>query len=109
MELSREQAIKEFRKMWKWISDETLKRKNCILKEEYFKENNIEEIPKNKCYLCEVASFWGGCDVCPIEWKGCTCTELQSEYWEWIVAVSANNYELASAKAMKISSLKEKG
>ena len=108
MELSRQQAVKEFRKMWKWISDETLKRRRIVYKEDYFKANNIVEIPMNKCYLCELAIPQTGCDGCPVEWEGRRCTELESEYWEWTVAISNRDYELASAKALKISCLKER-
>lgn len=52
MNLTREQAIYECRKMWNWISEETIIRKKVIKKNEYFEKNNLK-IPIEYCYLCE--------------------------------------------------------
>lgn len=107
MKLSRKQAVAKFRKMWKWIAKETKKRQKVVLKEDYFIENNIEEIPLNYCYLCSVT--YDGCDNCPVKWKEDNCYESISEYSECLDARYAGDYRRAYEMALKISRLKEKG
>lgn len=69
MELTKEQAISEHRKMWNWIADKIEKEKECQeigdLKEEYCIENDF--LLKNDCFCCEYTK--NNCDNCPIEWK----------------------------------------
>lgn len=36
MKLTREQAIKEHRKMWRWIAEETENRRYCVSKTKYY-------------------------------------------------------------------------
>lgn len=73
MKLTREQAVAEHRKMWRWIADETRSKKRKAEKYEYFKKFAIVErkIPYNKCYCCEYAiqfSIFNECRKCPIDW-----------------------------------------
>lgn len=44
MKLTRRQAVVNHRKMWQWIKKETLKRKKCVEKSDYFKENNVDPV-----------------------------------------------------------------
>ena len=88
-ELTQEQTISEFRKMWKWIAEETKKRKEKVLKSEYFEYKRISEvnIPADECYLCEyVKQIKGRCLTdCPIDWGGIKswCTSSISPYMQW--------------------------
>lgn len=108
IDLTREQAIKNFRKMWNWIADETEKRQTIVQREDYFKENNIVEIPTLYCYVCAVTYL--GCWNCPIKWsnRGLVCTDSYSEFREWLAAISDDDYRRASKMARKISELKER-
>lgn len=70
MELTREQAIEEHRKMWNWIADkiESLKIVIDIIsyKREYlylFKKGEIA----NSCFMCEYTNVY--CECCPLDWK----------------------------------------
>lgn len=70
MNLTREQAVAEFRKQWRWIAEKTLERKCIVEKDEYFEEQDIksEDIPKNMCYLCDYSlrRSYIACSQCPI-------------------------------------------
>lgn len=73
MQLTREEAIHKFRKMWNWIADETKKRKCIVSKKEYLKANSIGEHVIHDCYLCEYTFANFGindiaCEYCPIDW-----------------------------------------
>lgn len=78
MDLTREQAIKEHRKMWNWIADETINRQIKVTKWEYFYTFKFIE-PIHLCYCCEYArnvceerkensSIGSRCWYCPIKW-----------------------------------------
>ena len=94
MQLTREQALNEHRKMWNWIADETKKRGYKVSKEEYlYKKCGFDEIIYNDCFCCEYALFASLkeekpiCSVCPIDWgtykKGKHITCLSSLYGKW--------------------------
>ena len=90
MNLTREQAIAEHRKMWNWIADKTEKLKRKVEKEEYFREMGIANIPRSECYCCEY--LFSGCIViqlsyckneCAINWgENLNC--IDSYYQKWI-------------------------
>lgn len=76
--MTREQAIEEHRKMWRWIADQYRKGRNefiTSLKEEYITKIFGEEDIRNDCFCCEYAKNQADihecmmCDCCPIEWK----------------------------------------
>lgn len=87
MNLTRDQAISEHRKMWNWIADETEKQKRKVYKDEYFYKIGIENAPKNMCHCCEFneqkGSYNSYCgNNCIIDWKsymGC----MGSYFLEW--------------------------
>lgn len=78
MQLTKEQAIIEHRKMWNWIADQ-YENNTDILERCYgiesIKEHYITQyFPKEKiecdCFSCEYDRQYGGfCDSCPIEWS----------------------------------------
>lgn len=74
MELTKAEAIANHRKMWNWIADETLRRKRCVTKFEYFGAFGITNIPISRCYCCEydysVSKItMAQCTNCPILWN----------------------------------------
>lgn len=88
IDLTREQAVKEYRKMWKWIADETEKRKTKVYKDQYFTENKIIDIPRNLCYLCEMCHFVCSECPCPVDWGEdediVLCGDFESPYDSWV-------------------------
>lgn len=104
--LTREQAIKEHRKMWNWIADETLKRERKVYKEEYFEhfENRYPERPIYDCWCCEYANR---CDKCPVAWgeDGIACGS--SIYKTWF-ELDNHYFKAAANLARLIAELPEK-
>lgn len=112
MKLTKEQAIEEFRKQYRYIAEQYLKGRVDdlgVLKEEYLKK--VGYIAKNDCYLCEYAEKKKTeeqktnlyqvymCDYCPINFVNnidsileaktntgvkldITCMSTHSIYWE---------------------------
>lgn len=70
MELTREQAIAEHRKMWNWIADEIERVKHSVYiiayKKKYLEINGFVDI-KDSCFMCEyVVNKHKTCEQCPI-------------------------------------------
>lgn len=118
MELTKEQAITEFRRMWKWIAEESLKQKRCVSKEEYLKRHEKFPHVKNNSFICEYACQEKiACCNCPILWD-CpseTCYNLgysliggQENYSSYDMLVIQAKYEKYAFYANKISELPER-
>jgi len=119
MELTREQAIEEHRKMWNWIADNIEKIKpngNKDIKEYYlYKIRKLDESIDNYCFCCEYSSIYETsmiklvCDHCPIEWDG-ECRNCLSSllYNNFTMAICNNKYDIASTMAKQIANLPEK-
>lgn len=78
MQLTKEQAIAEHRKMWNWIANqyenrtELLQKTECVENLKHFYINNVlpGEMITCDCFCCEYDDKFGGiCDQCPIEWN----------------------------------------
>lgn len=84
MELTKQKAIEEHRKMWNWIADQYERNRNSesrVLKREYIKQyTDIEHISCN-CFLCDYAfdvmtieqfgmfkNSVERCKYCPVTW-----------------------------------------
>lgn len=77
MNLTREKAIAEHRKMWNWIADRIEKGKNFVdideRKDQYLEKLKIQIYPVESCFLCEYANRKKGkryqkpCRFCPVE------------------------------------------
>ncbi len=104
---------RNFRKMWKWIAEETWNKERFVDKYDYFIALNIpkSERPRCQCYACEEGSQRArdngrdsgmGCSYCPIDWSKFHCTEDGTLYDEWEHAPS---YEDAAELAEKISKM----
>lgn len=74
MKLTKEEAIANHRKMWRWIADETLKQKYKVWKWDYFLTHGIKglDMPFHQCYCCEytIDKDYVDCSRCPIDWGG---------------------------------------
>lgn len=74
MELTREQAITEHRKMWRWIAEQYENGKDIDpyhLKKIYFLKNGYDDssLVRSRCFLCEyVKELYGRCNNCPLIW-----------------------------------------
>lgn len=74
-QLTKDEAVKLHRKMWRWIAEETEKQGRKVLKMEYFKSMEVDEndIPFEECYCCEFVSQLREhtsrcCESCPLDW-----------------------------------------
>lgn len=87
--LTREQAIKEHRKMWNWMADSYEQGNTWNItkaKQAYFEENELESLETGHCFLCEYAfekymeeGYLGvRCDYCPLSFKQ-NISDLDSE------------------------------
>lgn len=88
MNLAREQAIAEHRKMWDWIADEIKNRKKVFdihdLKHKYLKINGFKYI-LGGCFLCEYSeSIREGCSACPLKPKNGNPECLGGLFWECV-------------------------
>ena len=119
MQLTREEAIANHRKMWNWIADETERLKRVVLKPEYFKEHNIShnEVPRFSCYCCGFdLHCWSLplCGACPIIWGVNTemyaCLNEKSPYKKWNIVVKrySDDWESAAKLAREIANLPER-
>lgn len=115
MKLTREQAIAERRKMWRWIAEEIENRRRCvdlrICKGRYLAEKKYGEIrPINDCFLCEY-DFQDQfdkskpCQKCPVkvkkEGEGC----LGGLYYK---VKRADTWQEQAALARQIAELPER-
>ncbi len=78
--LTKEQAIANHNKMWRWIAVEILKKRRKVEKEEYFTEHSITNTPRNKCYCCEYVAM--NCSNCIIEWGGKYGSCCDKDYYD---------------------------
>lgn len=73
MILTRQQAIAEHRKMWRWIAELIEKVKRCVdivdAKAEYLSEKKYKTSLKNECFLCEYGFQFDDefCKYCPVK------------------------------------------
>lgn len=87
LDLSKEQAINEHRRMWNWIAEETIKRNEALTKEDYMhevfkKEHPNTTFPDFYCFCCEYIKQQNeSCSKCPIKWpNGKRCDDEDSPY-----------------------------
>ena len=98
---------RNFRKMWKWIAEETRRQKRHVSKWEYFDAVNISEIPYGLCYACEEnlqrsRDNYRDCSYCPLDWGECDFREEGSLYDKWIYS---HSYEETAEFAEKIAQM----
>lgn len=108
--MSKKEAVENYRKMWRWIAEETLSRKTKIHKKDYFEHFKIASIPFRMCYLCDYVNKLNikffKCRKCPVNWgKRKTCYADDSLYYKWY---KTYHYELCAKYAKEMSELEEK-
>lgn len=125
MNLTREQAIAEHRKMWNWITDKIEKLKTVVniydYKKEYCYINKYDFILHN-CFCCEYASIkWLNsyvdsiCQMCPLDWKSksnrvmCENAEHEKDYEGlYSLCCKAKSWQEQAALARQIANLPER-
>lgn len=115
--LSKEEAIKRHRMMWKWMSEESIEQKRVVTKLDAFKHFgwNVNGIA-HCCWCCDYAEQYikvftrdVSCIYCPLEWPngGCVNDRGNGYYDEWLNCICKDDYEKASLMALEISELYE--
>lgn len=115
MELTREQAIAEHRKMWRWLAERPNKSKSDYL--EIMEIYNNYRL-RNRCFLCTYAkaeaerqklSRFEMCDYCPLDWGGNGCNEASDSLYEtWVLCGDVCDYIGRTDAAMQIAELPER-
>ena len=111
MELTREEAIRLHRKMWRWLRDETLRAKRPATKREYFEAMGIAKDDKltTDCYLCEYKTVSGNYTCCIVEWNHEDfCLSKDSPFKKWVIATRVGDWETAVEMAGIIAELPER-
>lgn len=96
MKLSKQQAIKEHRKMWNWIADEIEKTGHEVTKYDYLRQSEYAyERIRADCFLCDYIRNTGDglCGHCPLVWYkdddrfvGRTmCIDPKSPYFKYLL------------------------
>lgn len=123
MELAKEQAVKEHRKMWNWIAEQLengVESNVSQLKNKYCKASGVHLL--DDCFCCNYARIikGDGCQSCPILWGSEKCSNrFYCEYDEsgnvnkglWWTAQQKSlnhNYKEAAVIAKQIANLPEK-
>lgn len=123
MELPKEKAIEEHRKMWNWIADElekpeTRQSKENVhdLKVRYCNANDLNL--RNDCWCCEYDKQFSDytCVHCPLLWGTecetdayyCENDEDDGSWWHSHQLAKDGEYEGASIVARQIANLPEK-
>ncbi len=126
--LTKKEAIRQHRKMWNWIADETIKQKRVVQKSNYFMANDIDGLKlHNMCYCCQYCAqehhdydkFYNNyCKNCPLVWES-ECNSYMCEdktrdgkfttqnglFRDWCLIVENSKYEEAAALARRIANL----
>lgn len=114
MELTREQAINEFRRMWAWIAVETYGCRMKMHKEDYMETFGYGGIAC-ECFLCEYGvnrqkDDESICEYCPITFlddhgRECECSVDGTAFMNWNDALT---WQDAAKYAWEIANLEEK-
>ena len=107
LNLTREEAIENHRKMWNWIADESIRQGQTVSVYEYFEEMEIpyDERPES-WHLCEYANDI--CCCCPINWgNDGSCLGDESLFTKWRKC-DDSDYEEAARLAREIANLPER-
>ena len=102
--MTKEEAIRNHRKMWSWLAKNPGKGER-----DYLREFDPEAKLTANCYLCGYVNNNGHCEYCPLEWPGAGhCTDTGGLYREWAYAMDWEDYALAAEIAKQIAELPEK-
>jgi hypothetical protein len=100
--MTKEQAMKEHRKLWEWIAFKTLREERKVRKHEYFQEKGLKRIT-NDCFVCEYTVVDGCiyCSDCPVDWNGRFCSTYLYTNWS-----NEQDWKKCAEIALQISKLK---
>lgn len=67
--MTREEAVKLHREMWRWIAAKSLEENRIVGREEFFKTHNVYPFMGEFCcdYLDKIGE--ASCEKCPLDWK----------------------------------------
>lgn len=124
MQLTRQRAIQEHRKMWNWIANESERLRNPVDKNAYLHKFFNHVYLTNECFLCDYSFFicnnesFGSdakkmCDYCPLSWSAsgkerCMSNDYDGYYDLWEKAYIGGDYIEAARLARIIANLPEK-
>lgn len=110
MELTREEAIRIHRDMWRYLKEhgaEYNALERCDLKKQYCKEHGYSFY--YDCVLCEYAEQNGGCDACPAIWGGEDKKKKAFCQWNYSVDMEAGWIDWRYSDIDDIINIKMKG
>ena len=125
--MTKEEAVREHRKMWSWIASESRRLWRCVRKDEYLAKFWDRPNPALDCFCCEYGYLRkkyiqdNRCRYCPINWNSKAehfpCQYLdeedhQNEIWsglygEWLLDCMRGDWEHAADIADMIAELAE--
>lgn len=117
MNLNRDQAIAEHRKMWRWIAEEIEKRKVVLSIYDlkiYFVGKHYAESVRNHCFLCEYT--YAKCEKCPLDWgiveegfpcEGEACSDDDEKYGLWWKCNQAKTWQEQAALPARSQSFRK--
>lgn len=119
MELTREQAITEHRKMWRWIAEQYIGKDDIYYMNPYrfkqiylYKNGYNSSLIHSCCFLCEYVKKWKNCDKCPLDWgisKSCIGDSKNDGLYKQInTYYYEENYKKCAELARQIAELPEK-
>lgn len=118
--LTKEQAIAEHRKMWRWIAVETLKREKMVYKEDYLEKYFPDEDICYDCFCCEYGKQKTNseedirCNFCPLDWgSDCSTTQCIDKSYPaddnlFILWEFTSDWKFAAKLAKQIAELPER-
>ncbi len=118
--MTKQEAIANHRKMWRWIADETERRKITVGKVMSFDAMKVapKDCPYANCFCCqyaiEIQGRFSRCTVCPVIWntaRGRDCNSCCGEgsvFMAWRNAINTGNWAEAAALAREIAELPER-
>lgn len=112
MELTREKAIEEHRKMWRWLAEHPNKCKSDYLELMGIDADDLI----NRCFLCtyaerqrQKACEFVCCDYCPLDWGNKYCSEAEDSLYDvWVFYGGAHDYDKCAETARQIAELPER-
>ena len=120
MELTRELAIAEHRKMWNWIADKIKEERKVLdihaLKRRFCNRVEFGYVALN-CFLCDYAKE--DCERCPLKWESEASSYMCERYNDpdefsedseglWLKCCDSEDWEEQAALARQIANLPER-
>lgn len=119
MQLTRQQAIQEHRRMWCWIANESERLCIPVCKHTYLNNFFDRVFVMSDCFLCDYSHSIRNsvvektCNYCPLSWSAsgkerCIAGDCDGYYDLWSAAYTFGDYIEAARLARIIANLPEK-